>query len=326
MYGTHPHQGIGFHNLQQRPELWSRGRLRLLNSLATLVIDGNLHVVHGAHERVRQNIYEKVVSRCAEIRQQRKVSNRAKNRAQSYRLDALVLNFGDAAQAYICRHGLGSVQQEYSAQDSIQSTASVAVPDVYTSASFGSTDVVKRIDAVSTFTDAETRDMHPSVLLKIYTIFLTYILDPDPYTGDFKDLEVRKYQAPAQYMSTAESAIPIALSPCGTWRNLDVCTDSPTPLWGVTYIVACHKVHISQLLSDVMMQRHKVPRAILEPQARTQKDNCLYVWVLCGTRRYTQDERTLMGPSYKEFDLQSRIRTVDHGDLGSDAGDSDPFK
>ena len=40
-----------------------------------------------------------------------------------------------------------------------------------------------------------------------------------------------------------------------------------------------------------MMQRHKVPRAILEPLARSQQDSCLYVWVLCGARRYTREER-----------------------------------
>ena len=118
--------------------------------------------------------------------------------------------------------------------------------------------------------------MHPSVSLKIYTIFLTYILDPDPCTGDFKDLEIRKYKAPAQYMSTCDCAVPVALSPCGTWRELDILTHSHIPLLGVIYIVACHKVHINELLEDTMMQRHKVPRAILEPLAHSQQDSCLY--------------------------------------------------
>ena len=67
--------------------------------------------------------------------------------------------------------------------------------------------------------------------------------------------------------------------------------DTDTIVLGVTYNVACHKVHISQLLGEVKLQRQKIPRVILEPLAFKQEDGCFYLWVLCGSRRYTQDER-----------------------------------
>ena len=101
-------------------------------------------------------------------------------------------------------------------------------------------------------------------------------------------------KAPAQYISTTDRRVPIALSPCGSWRRLDVLTDSSIILIGVTHIIACHKVHVTELLEDSMLQRHMIPRAILEQYARTQADECLYVWQLCGSRRYERDERVCL--------------------------------
>ena len=195
-------------------------------------------------------------------------------------MDLLMLNYGLAVDAYFDRHRATCAHE---ACPSVR----VHVCDDNTAASLACDDNA----AASLVTVPENIEQLPSVSLKVWSCFLAQILDRDPATGLLKDLEIRSYPPPVRFMSTHSISVPVALTPCGTWSELDVIPDTDVTLLGVTYIVSCEKLHLDRLLQRGMMLRHRIPATCLIHLARTQPNDCLYAWTLRGSRRYTEEER-----------------------------------